>query len=66
MKVTKRAKYRERQRRFPPMVRIVGGELPAGLVLGATGIYGVPTTAGSTTFTIRAVKGPTDFRQPKG
>lgn len=65
MKVKKRAKYRERQRWFPPMLRIGSGELPAGLVLGATGVYGVPTTAGSTTFTIRVVKGPTDFRQLK-
>lgn len=63
MRAKKRAKRRERHRRFPPMVRIVGGELPAGLALGATGIYGVPTTAGETTFTLRIAGGPTDFRQ---
>jgi hypothetical protein len=53
-------------RYFPPMVRIVGGALPVGLVITARGFEGVPTMVGSTTVTMRAVSGPTDFRKKAG
>lgn len=63
-------KRRERARAarhgFPVMLRIVGGSgyLAPGMVLGIQGISGTPTKAGMSTFTIRAVHGPTDFREP--
>lgn len=62
MRVITQRKRRERARRFGPMIRIVGGTLPSGLVLGTTGFWGVPTTAGTTSFTLRAHAGAVDFR----
>lgn len=65
MRLISTRKRRERARWFHPMLRITGGTLPPGMVLGFRGVWGVPHGDGTFRFTIRAATGPTDFRPTK-